>query len=722
MKTNYFTLILATLMSFMLLNAQAEDVNVSGYIFSEIDSTIVPDYEVYLYDYSGIELVTVTNEDGYFSFSYTAQATDDSVTILIETIDPCTGDFQRIFLYEYGTFEVEFIVCIDFEEDCQAFFDHYQEEDLWIQFWDYSEGNPIAWHWNFGDGTSSTEQYPAHQYEEEGEYSVTLQINSEDCQSEIEMDVFVWDWNDTIWDPECWADFYYEQVYSDSAIVVEFADYSFGEPTSWEWEFGDGNTSNEQNPTHIYDDAGEYIVSLTIANDSCSSTSSYYIWVRESSACWADFYFYEINSAYTFQFIDYSWADPDTWAWDFGDGNTSNEQEPIHTYTEPGIYTVNLTIESENCSDSQSYSIYVGEWNDTTINFCQADFYYENIPGSNSLKFFDMSWGDPQQWYWDFGDGNTSDEQEPIHTYAEEGEYWVTLMIIGDSCESMIEMPVWAYNMDTAWIPESCYALFYPEYNPENLNEIYFYDASWGENITSWYWEFGDGFTSTFQNPVHEYAEEGWYEVSLEIVSDSCTNIIAMELFVGDDWYEDDYICQALFMPEIDNKTVYFHNLTNCDNVDWNWNFGDNNSSEVRDPVHVYEQKGTYTATLTIESEFDGIAYSSSFSMEINLEDGTIKATTGIKDLKPNKLAEFEAFKVYPNPVVDHLNVSFDAEKAANCEIQITNISGQLVYKTGKQVYPGNNRITINTVDYNAGTYFIRVISEEYSSVSRFIK
>jgi FOG: PKD repeat len=149
------------------------------------------------------------------------------------------------------------------------------------------------------------------------------------------------------------ASFSASPVSGNAPLNVSFTDSSTG-ATSWYWKFGDGNTSNEQNPTHTYSEAGKYTVVLTVNNDKNSNSNPLNIIVQASPSQEivlpvADFYT-DNTSGYAplpVQFTDNS-QNATSWNWNFGDGNNSTEQNPSHTYSTAGTYTVSLTATNEN--------------------------------------------------------------------------------------------------------------------------------------------------------------------------------------------------------------------------------------------------------------------------------------------------------------------------------------------------------------------------------------
>jgi PKD repeat protein len=211
--------------------------------------------------------------------------------------------------------------------------------NLTVQFTDQSLGTPTSWDWDFGDGsTHSTEQNPIHVYTVAGTYSVTLVAsNDEATDTETKTDYITVNMT---------ADFTSDVTEGTAALTVQFTDTSRGQPTSWDWDFGDGSPhSTEQNPIHEYAVAGSFTVTLIASNsfDSDTEIKTNYVWVYFS----ADFEGIPRVSYLDspVQFLDLSSGTPLTWLWNFGDGSDpSTLQNPSHVYRYEGLYTVTLTI------------------------------------------------------------------------------------------------------------------------------------------------------------------------------------------------------------------------------------------------------------------------------------------------------------------------------------------------------------------------------------------
>jgi PKD repeat protein len=146
-------------------------------------------------------------------------------------------------------------------------------------------------------------------------------------------------------------------------LVVEFLDWSLGDPTSWAWDFGDGATSSQQHPTHTYTGPGTYTVTLTVSNlfGSHTMTETDYVSVTEPAAPVAYFSASPRSglAPLAVDFWDLSPGGPTSWAWDFGDGGSSTAQNPKHTYDTAGTFTVTLTATNALGTDTRTEPGYI---------------------------------------------------------------------------------------------------------------------------------------------------------------------------------------------------------------------------------------------------------------------------------------------------------------------------------------------------------------------------
>jgi PKD repeat protein len=385
---------------------------------------------------------------------------------------------------------------------------------LTVKFTDLSVGNPATWAWNFGDGTTSTEQNPTHVYKLEGTYDVTLTVaNSYGTDTEKKTgsgDICVSGATGYIIvgrAPN--ADFAAAPVSGAPPLAVAFTDKSTGAaPLSYKWDFGDGGTSSATNPSHTYAANGVYSVTLTVTNafGTDSETKNQLISVGLGPV--ADFTGQpqsgEVPLAVAFQ--EMCTGNPTTWRWDFGDGITSSEKNPSHSYTRAGSYGVSLTCSNDFGRSTKTKAGFVTTGMPPTADFSSLT---RTGPAPLAVKFTDASKGGPTSWSWEFGDGGKSSDRNPTHTYTKAGTFAVTLTVrnaYGSDSETKTGFITAGGRPDADFTAD--------ERRGVKPFTVTFTDLSTG-NPTSWSWEFGDGKTSTEQNPVHVYEREGAYDVSL---------------------------------------------------------------------------------------------------------------------------------------------------------------------------------------------------------------
>ena len=241
-------------------------------------------------------------------------------------------------------------------------------------------------------------------------------------------------------------------------------------------------------------------LAITTVDFSVSSLSGYDPFSAVFTA-----YCYNVNVAY--------------YTWDFGDGNTQKTSTDTvsQTYTDPGQYTVTLsvfdTISRETITVRKTELIVV-----RTYIAPIASFTVDKTSGQNKLTctFTDTSVGSGlKSWLWDFGDGNTSTIQNPIHTYSAPGKYSVSLTIKNDKAMTngvtrpnlisiLLTAPVASFTASrtSGYIP---------------MDVTFVYDAIDSYFVDTYLWSFGDGTTSTEQNPTHTYTVSGIYDVQLEV-------------------------------------------------------------------------------------------------------------------------------------------------------------------------------------------------------------
>ena len=229
------------------------------------------------------------------------------------------------------------------------------------------------------------------------------------------------------------------------------------------------------------------------------------------------------------QFTDQSINIPASWSWDFGDGGISTEQNPTYIYNTAGTYTVSLTATNDNGSDTLTKTNYITV--NATVSAPVAAFTANQttINQGETISFTDQSTNTPTSWSWDFGDGGMSSEQNPTYIYNTSGTYTVSLTATnanGSNTETKTDyitvnasgdIPIADFTANKTLILAD--------------ETVVFTDQS-TNTPTSWAWNFGDGGTSTIQNPSYTYNTGGTYAVELIATNDNGSDTLIMSYYI----------------------------------------------------------------------------------------------------------------------------------------------------------------------------------------------
>ncbi len=466
----------------------------------------------------------------------------------------------------------------------------------------------LQWNWDFGDLASGTDntstlQNPVHMFSAAGSYDVELMImNSNGCTDTTTMTITVEE------DPEVEFSWTANCQGEETLFEVDETITNVTEVETFAWTFGDGGTSNLQNPTHIYTVAGDYTVTLMITTTAqCMASVTHTVPINplptanfdhDAPAC--------LNQEV--EFTDLSSSQNgliETWEWDFGDGNTITITAPdnpdvTHLYTSDGNYDVMLTVtDGEGCINEVTKNVEV-------VSNPIADFNYDETCYNEPVYFTDMSiengGPDIQSWEWFFGDpasgtNNNSNLQNPTHVFTAPGVYTTTLIIISTmGCSDTTEQDITIDELPLASIGVADDSIC--------LGQLAEFTGT-GTNISTWYWEFGDGGTSIDQNPSYMYQSPGEYIVTLTVTgigTEQCT-------FTTDTTITVNGAPEAMF--EYENTclgdSTYFTDLSYSQYgfvSQWDWDFGDGNTSTMEDPSHYYLSNDDYEVTLIVTDNY----------------------------------------------------------------------------------------------------------------------
>lgn len=498
-----------------------------------------------------------------------------------------------------------------------------------VNFTDLSAGNPNAWLWLFGDGSTSTNENPEYQYSDTGYFSVTLIAINDGCADTLLVPDYI-----HVKPPV--AKFTHTNTCTQPGQVV-FADLSIGAYT-WNWDFGDGGSSSIQNPAHNYTTSGSYTVQLHVTNNitGCTSTATDTVNALKEIPDFASTVTAVCkNAPVIFSAVNSIPGNIILYTWRFGDGITvSGTSNSIsHSYTTSGSYNVTMIFYLKNgCTDSIVKPLAIQVDGPTAV-------FRTQVPGAcqnNAVTFIDSSYANGthaiQQWQWNWGDGIIQTfTAGPFfqHTYTTAGNYSVSLKVTDsngctDSIRHMntivISKPVASFQGDTL----SC-----------TSHAVAFTNLSTGPGLT-YLWNFGDGTNSTQPNPVHIFNIEGIYSISLAITdSYGCSDFISKAGYVriGNPKANFEASDTAGTCPPL---VVNFTN-TAANYFTWNWNFGDGTTSSSFNPSHFYSAPGTFVAILSIKGP-GGCTDQKSIQIKVKGPTGSFKYVniSGCKPLQTN--------------------------------------------------------------------------------------
>ena len=459
------------------------------------------------------------------------------------------------------------------------------------------------------------------------------------------------------------ADFTYV-IPSNCSGGVQFSDTTLNSPTSWQWNFGDGATSNLQNPTHIYTSVGTYTVQLIACNPTSCDTITH-----------------------TFDITG------------LGGPTLNCTPSSISTSTNYGITNVTLnTINNTSLSSSQGYQDFTCINSTTLIN--STDYILSITTDNTNAKNIKV-------WI-DLDNNGTFTLSELVFIGNNSSSPHIGIINIPSNAVTNLPLRMRVATDNSNYsAPEPCTNVNYGEFedytviiesdivppiahaSSTKLNPcqgiFQFTDISTG-TPTSWLWNFGDGSTSIAQNPIHTYVTPGTYIVTLTASNnfgsdDFTTSVTYFELVVSE---------IQILSSLIDNQPILFH-ANSPGAISWQWVFGDGNTSNLQTPSHTYSNPGEYIVNLNV-TNVDGCYTSISDTIYIE--------SLGIDNKQSN-------FSIYPNPNQGIINI-VNSNTVNIDDIIITNLLGEIIYNFKND----NSKIVskqITLTDVSTGIYFVRV-------------
>jgi PKD repeat protein len=615
-------------------NSAGQDVVIkSAYII--VEDIPEPDFEFTVFGREVAFLNTTPNalayawdfDDGFFSTEENPDHTyqfDGSYDVILEATNQC------------GTAEI--MKTVEIDAAAQAGFSASSTmvcEGESVSFDPSTSSNADGFSWTFEGGTpeSSTEEFPEITYNSSGLYEVTLVVVNTYGSDTLTRTDYI----EVL--PLPVADFTIETDQLEISLTNESTDFD-----SLSWFFGDGNSSSNENPTHTYDEAGNYDVMLIAVSDACADDTlivsvevdegvqANISWNGDTEGCLP----FDVE-------FEGQPEDAESFEWTFEGGNpgTSTAANPTVTYENPGSYSVTLIASMDGESDTITIEDLVLVNGGPTVDF-DSDIDERNVAFSSSVSNF-------SDLLWDFGDGSESSEENPNHTYGEDGMFTV-ILTVWNACDTQ----TLSREITIATLPDANFSIAGDAEGCIPL-EVTFEDNSSENTIgREWIFEGGNPSSSTEQNPTVTYNAAGTYAVTLIVESMAGFDTLEMPdaVVVNPDVDID-------FDQLVDSLQVAFTNSTlNADS--FIWSFGDGNSSTEENPTHTYDDPGLYLVSLTAMNECDTVI------LEREIGVGGVPTANFTAEGDPVGCAPFEVqFENTSDGVIESIEWIFDGGSPA---------------------------------------------------------
>ncbi|MCX8210473.1 MAG: PKD domain-containing protein, partial [Lewinella sp.] len=479
-------------------------------------------------------------------------------------------------------------------DNVRAFFsveDQVGCEPFDVQFRNFSDPDTlVTFDWFFGDGSTSQLKNPLHTFRNTSDttlvYEVTLVADNGCGQDSIMIPITV--------NPAPQVSFTAPPI-TCARDTVFFTNTS-EDVTNPIWVFGDGDTlTMAENPGHVFMQPGNYTVELTAfaIGTGCPNTWTETINIRPipvANASAAPLFGcppLEVS-------VNNLSIDADFYFWDYGDGNTSVGPAPLpHAYAEPGIYDITLTASDEFGCGHDSVVATIQVYEVPVVNFITEPERQCGVPTEVCFENNSENGGD---YRWDFGNGQTSGDNNPCVTYETSGDYVISLVATNEFlCETRTEIPISVYG-----IPVANFSI--PDSTVCEVATVTFTNTSQEAEFAQWI--FSDGFVSNAFNVTRTFTEVGIYGFTLIVGNGSgCSDTLVTGNFleVNPSPIADfDLIDRPDRLP----TTIEFTDLSSSDAILFGWDFDDGTGSDEMNPVHRYLSSFDKTVVHWVENEF----------------------------------------------------------------------------------------------------------------------
>jgi PKD repeat protein len=393
-----------------------------------------------------------------------------------------------------------------------------------------SDNSSLNYTWSFSDGGVAYGNITAYTFMSNSTFSVTLTVRDQGGLTDVQspFSIIVGDRGPTAVG-NCT-----DTVLTENQTAAHFiSTYSTSYPddiTGWLWDFDDGSTSTLQSPTHVFTDDGTYDVVLTVTDEDGSTDSTIVQVIVDDASPTADF---DVTTSspkegQSVQFDDSSLTPRDaiSWHWTFGDGGSSDDQNPAHTYADNGTYVVNLTVTDEDGdTDSHTIQVVIGDTSPTDVSIRTSDGLtaYDELDDITFIVSANTSWDAIVSYSWDFQgttflEDDSTSSNSAVHNYTSPGVVRITVRVWDNDsyAQTYIEITIidpapdanFTYTISKGLVSLSAATSLDTENDMPLLQYRWYIEGVW----TLW---------SVNASANHTFTTSGTYPVKLEVKDDS---------------------------------------------------------------------------------------------------------------------------------------------------------------------------------------------------------
>ncbi|MDX5320768.1 MAG: PKD domain-containing protein [Bacteroidota bacterium] len=546
----------------------------------------------------------------------------------------------------------------------------------------------MSYEWTFLPSQGSTLENPSFKFPASGMYDVVLKVTS---------DYGYVDYDTQTVEVKPVPQTTFNALNACEGNALQFTNTTLMPPgnATYTWDFGDGNSDNQQNTSHMYGTPGFYTVTYTIEVNGCSKSVSK--GVTQAPRAKVDFSHVAIcnntevdftnNSTLTFGTMGYSW--------DFGDNMNGTEKDPKHDYVGFGTFDVKLKAYTDlGCVDSFSATVNVIQAPEINISFT-------NPCAGEGIQFTNNSAvpaGFNNSYDWHFGDGSSSTDSDPSHTYPGVGTYNLILRSFStNGCADSLFLPITINEKPNA-------AVVLPSVVCDG-DEVKFLNATTSAkpNQMSYFWNFGNSQTSQVKDTAFVFNGAGTYNVTMVAViaggcSDTATKAVRVSALPSAGF-------TAVSAQTMDGTMQFVADATGA-GVTYQWFFGDGGKATTANPTHRYVLDGNYTVKLFTKNADNCMNES---QQVINILRTNL---TGI-DLDAT-------LSLYPNPNKGQFVVELEGADFADVSLSVVNALGQQIVFESSAIQ--SNQTSLNLLDASKGVYYLNLTHKNGAqSTLRFV-